>query len=94
MGMVYVTRFDKARLKDARLLSLLRIPVMATEERRNMILGTKKWGLNLQLFALNEMVAFSHDIEVSKNITTFMEVCFGRKLELMVKIITVCKQGL
>ena len=67
-GMPYVNKSKEARLKDARLLSLLRLLVMATEESRDMIQVIKKWELNLQLFTSNEMVALSHISEACKNV--------------------------
>ena len=92
MNMVFTSKSHAERLADAKVCVLLRLPVMATEERRKMVLGLIKWKLGLQRFCSQDISTLLNVCEALRNVDLVVEICFGRSLGLMTKILTVVEK--
>ena len=92
MNMVFTSKSHAERLADAKVCVLLRLPVMATEERRKMVLGVTEWKLGIQDFCSQDISTLLNVCEAIRNVDLVLEMCFGRNLGLMTEILTVVEE--
>ena len=92
MNMVFTSKSHGERLADAKVCVLLRLPAMATEERRKMVLGITEWKLGLQHFCSSDIGTLLNVAEALRNVDLVVEMCFGRNLRLMTEILTVVEE--
>ena len=92
MNMMFTSKSHGEMLADAKVCVLLRLPAMATEERRKMVLSITEWRLGLQHFWSSDITTLLDVCEALRNVDLVVQMCFGRSLGLMTEILTMVEE--